>query len=46
MSETITASLLSPGKGAGKRVISIAFVEIEKQKTEPQGYALPYPDGR
>jgi len=29
-----------------KRVISIAFVEVDKQKTEPQSYALPYPDGR
>ncbi|HEY1233856.1 MAG TPA: ChaN family lipoprotein [Candidatus Binatia bacterium] len=29
-----------------KRVISIAFIEVDKQKTEPQSYALSYPDGR
>jgi len=29
-----------------KRVISIAFVEVDKQKTEPQLYSLSYPDGR
>jgi len=29
-----------------KRVISIAFVEVDKQKTQPQSYALPYTDGR
>ena len=33
-------------KAPDKRVISIAFVEVDKQKTEPQSYALPYPDGR
>jgi uncharacterized iron-regulated protein len=33
-------------KAAGKRVMSIAFVEVDKQKTEPQSYALPYPNGR
>lgn len=33
-------------KAAGKRVISIAFVEVDKQKTEPQSYALSYPNGR
>lgn len=31
---------------AGKRVISIAFVEVDPQKNEPQSYALFYPDGR
>jgi uncharacterized iron-regulated protein len=33
-------------KTPDKRVISIAFVEVDKQKTEAQSYALPYPDGR
>ena len=33
-------------KAPDKRVISIAFVEVDKQKTEPQSYALAYPDGR
>jgi len=33
-------------KAPAKRVISIAFVEIDKDKTEPQSYALAYPDGR
>jgi uncharacterized iron-regulated protein len=33
-------------KAAGKRTVSIAFVEVDKQKTEPQSYALPYPNGR
>ena len=33
-------------KAAERRVISIAFVEVDKQKTEPQSYALPYPKGR
>lgn len=33
-------------KAAGKRVISIAFVEVDKQQTEPQSYALSYPNGR
>ena len=33
-------------KAPDKRVISIAFVEVDKQKTNPQSYALPYPDGR
>jgi uncharacterized iron-regulated protein len=33
-------------KAPDKRVISIAFVEVDKQKTEPQSYALLYPDGR
>jgi uncharacterized iron-regulated protein len=33
-------------KGPDKQVISIAFVEVDKQKTNPQSYALPYPDGR
>lgn len=29
-----------------KRVISISFVEVDKQKINLQSYALPYPDGR
>lgn len=33
-------------KSAGKRTISIAFLEVDKQKTEPHMYALPYPNGR
>jgi uncharacterized iron-regulated protein len=33
-------------KAARKRTVSIAFVEVDTQKTEPQSYALPYPDGR
>jgi uncharacterized iron-regulated protein len=33
-------------KATERRVISIAFVDVDKQKTEPQSYALPYPDGR
>lgn len=33
-------------KTPDKRVISIAFVEVDEQKTEPQSYALPYPNGR
>jgi uncharacterized iron-regulated protein len=33
-------------KAPDKRVISIAFVEIDTQKTEPQSYALPYLNGR
>lgn len=33
-------------KAPDKRVISIAFVEVDKQKTEPQSYALLYPNGR
>ncbi len=33
-------------KAAGKRTVSIAFVEVDQQKTEPQSYALPYPNGR
>ena len=33
-------------KAPQKRVIGIAFVEVNKQKTEPQSYALAYPDGR
>jgi uncharacterized iron-regulated protein len=31
-------------KAAQKRVISIAFIEVDQQKIEPQSYALPYPD--
>ncbi len=33
-------------KAPDKRVISIAFIEVDKQKTGPQSYALPYPNGR
>jgi uncharacterized iron-regulated protein len=33
-------------QAAGKRTVSIAFVEVDTQKTEPQSYALPYPNGR
>ncbi|MGN6718719.1 MAG: ChaN family lipoprotein [Candidatus Binatia bacterium] len=33
-------------KAPVKRVISIAFVEVDKDKTEPQRYALAYLDGR
>lgn len=32
-------------KAPEKRVVSIAFVEADKQKTEPQSYARSYPDG-
>ncbi|MGE5217544.1 MAG: ChaN family lipoprotein [Chloroflexota bacterium] len=33
-------------KAPQKRVISIAFVEVDQQKTEPQSYALTNADGR
>ncbi|HEX6439050.1 MAG TPA: ChaN family lipoprotein [Candidatus Binatia bacterium] len=33
-------------KTPDKRVISIAFVEVDEQRTEAQSYALPYPDRR
>jgi uncharacterized iron-regulated protein len=33
-------------KAPEKQVISIAFVEVDKQKTDPQSYALPYPNSR
>ena len=33
-------------KAAGKLVISIAFLEVDKRKIEAHSYALPYPDGR
>jgi uncharacterized iron-regulated protein len=33
-------------KAPDKRVISISFVEVDKEKTQPQSYALPYRDGR
>jgi uncharacterized iron-regulated protein len=33
-------------KTPDKRVISIAFVEVDEQKTNSQSYALPYADGR
>jgi uncharacterized iron-regulated protein len=31
---------------AGKRVISIAFLEVDNQKPEPNNYALPYANSR
>ena len=33
-------------KAPQKRVISIAFVEVDQQKTEPQSYGLSYPNRR
>jgi len=33
-------------KAPGKRVISVAFLEVADQKTEPHEYALPYGNGR
>ncbi|HEY2917383.1 MAG TPA: ChaN family lipoprotein [Candidatus Binatia bacterium] len=33
-------------KAAGKRVVSIAFLEVDNQKTKPLDYALPYSNGR
>ena len=33
-------------KAAGKRVISIAFLEVDDRKPEPHNYALPYRNGR
>lgn len=30
----------------GRRVISIAFLEVDDRKPEPHNYALPYADGR
>jgi uncharacterized iron-regulated protein len=33
-------------KAPGKLVISLAFLEVDQQKTEPYSYALPYPNGR
>lgn len=30
----------------GKRVISVAFVEVDMQKPQPHDYALPYPNGQ
>jgi uncharacterized iron-regulated protein len=33
-------------KAPKKQVISIAFVEVDKQQTAPQSYALPYPNDR
>jgi uncharacterized iron-regulated protein len=33
-------------KAPGKQVISIAFLEVDNQKPEPQNYALPDADGR
>jgi uncharacterized iron-regulated protein len=32
--------------GTGRRVLSVAFLEIDKGKLEPHEYALAYPDGR
>ena len=47
MSETIYGiPVYLRAKAPDKRVISIAFVEVDKQKTEPQSYAPAYPDGR
>jgi uncharacterized iron-regulated protein len=33
-------------KEPGTRVISMAFVEVDDRKAEPQHYASPYPEGR
>ncbi len=33
-------------KAPEKQVISIAFVEVDKQKPQPQSYALSFPNGR
>jgi uncharacterized iron-regulated protein len=33
-------------KASGKRVISIAFLEVDEQKSEPHNYAQPYPNDR
>ena len=33
-------------KAPGKQVISIAFLEVDNQKTDPHSYALPYPNGQ
>jgi hypothetical protein len=33
-------------EAAGRRVISIAFLEVDDRKPEPHNYALPYADGR
>ena len=33
-------------KTAGKQVISVAFLEVDNQKPEPDNYALPDPNGR
>ena len=33
-------------KAAGKLVVSIAFVEVDKEKTDPHSYAQSYPNGR
>jgi uncharacterized iron-regulated protein len=33
-------------KASGKQVVSIAFLEVDEQKTEPHDYSLPYPNGR
>jgi uncharacterized iron-regulated protein len=33
-------------KAPKKRVISIAFVEVDQRKTEPQSYALSDPEAR
>jgi uncharacterized iron-regulated protein len=33
-------------KAGGKRVISIAFLEVDDRKPEPHNYALPYRNGR
>jgi uncharacterized iron-regulated protein len=33
-------------KAPGKQIISIAFLEVDNQKSEAHSYALPYPNGR
>jgi uncharacterized iron-regulated protein len=33
-------------KAPDKRTVSISFGEVDTQRTEPQSYALPYPNGR
>lgn len=33
-------------KAPGKSVVSIAFVEVDRQEIDPRSYALRYPDGR
>ncbi|MGH7929155.1 MAG: ChaN family lipoprotein [Candidatus Binatia bacterium] len=33
-------------KAAGKKVVGIAFLEVDNEKSEPENYALPYSNGR
>ena len=41
MSARITVSpFISPQRPRGKQVISIAFLEVDNQKSEPRNYAL------